>query len=375
MEKNVVGNVIIYQDKKFNFTEWFNPETGFLVRSDVHGLKDCNPIQRSFPELLDIGIMGHCHISHLNICKKAGIDCYQMAFEKNQANMSFEDYSLLINQCKNKVFQVALGGAGDPNKHEDFEKLLQATRKAGIVPNLTTSGIFLTDKEIDIMKKYCGAVAISFYSRLKRDKDNTYSETNPDTLLAIQRLLEAKCLVNIHYVISKDTIDEAITRLNFGLFPKGINAVIFILYKPVGMGKQEKTLTLKNNSFRNFLKLVQENNFEFKIGFDTCCTPAILKECNLISEKSLDFCEAARFSMYIDNNLNAYPCSFDCEKQDYRESLKDKTIEEVWNSNLFNKFKNKQENFCFHCNNKTLCLGGCALDFNLDICGEKFLNS
>jgi len=34
-----------------------------------------------------------------------------------------------INQCKNKVFQVALGGAGDPNKHEDFEKLLQESRK------------------------------------------------------------------------------------------------------------------------------------------------------------------------------------------------------------------------------------------------------
>lgn len=365
--------MIIYRDEKFNFTEWFNPETGFLIRSDVHGLKDYNPLQRSFPELLDIGIMGHCHISHLEICKNAGIDCYQRAFEKDRANMSLENYAYIINQCQNKVFQVALGGAGDPNKHKDFENILQITRVAGIVPNLTTSGIFLTDKEIEIMKKYCGAVAVSFYSRLKKNINGNYIETNPDTLLAIQKLADSKCIVNVHYVISIDTIDEAITRLKFGLFPKGINALIFILYKPVGFGKQEKTLSLNNTSFKKFLQLIQEQKFEFKIGFDTCCTPAILKECNLISEKSLDFCEAARFSMYIDSNLNAYPCSFDCDNQNYKENLINKTIEEVWYSATFEKFKNVQDNSCVLCKNKTLCLGGCALDFNLNICGEKFL--
>jgi len=321
--------LIIYKDKKFNFTEWFNPKNGFLIRSDVHGMKNHNPVQRSFPELLDIGIMGHCHISHLNICQRAGVDCYQKALEKSKENMSLQDYELIINQCKNKVFQVALGGAGDPNKHEDFEKILQLTREVGIVPNLTTSGIFLTVKEIEIIRKYCGAIAISFYSRLEKDNNGNYTETNSDTLSAIQRLVDSKCVVNIHYVISTDTIDEAITRLNLKLFPKGINAVIFVLYKPVGFGKQEKMLDLNNKTFKRFLHLIQEEKFEFKIGFDTCCTPAILKECNLISEKSLDFCEAARFSMYIDSELNAYPCSFDCDNQTYKVNLKNKTIEQV----------------------------------------------
>lgn len=122
--------------------------------------------------------MGNCHISHLDICKKAGIDCYQKARDSKKVNMSLKDYSKIIGECKKKVFQVALGGAGDPNKHEDFESILKLTREAGIVPNLTTSGIYLTDQEIQCMKKYCGAVVVSFYSRLS----NNRNESNLDTI-------------------------------------------------------------------------------------------------------------------------------------------------------------------------------------------------
>lgn len=359
--------MIVYKDEKFNFIELFNPKNGFLVRGDSLDTKS-NPTQRSFPELIDIGIMGTCHISHLNICKNAGIDCYQKASNSKKPNMSLQDYARIIDECKKKVFQVALGGAGDPNKHEDFENILKITREANIVPNLTTSGIYLTNQEIQCMKKYCGAVAVSFYSRLSNDK----KESNLDTINAIKRMVEEKCIVNIHFVISSETINEAIIRLEQNLFPKGTNAVIFILYKPSGFGNPEKTLDLNNKSFKKFLHLVQKNKFEFKIGFDTCCTPAILKECSLISEDSLDFCEAARFSMYIDSELNAYPCSFDCDKQAYKENLKGKTLEEVWYSKTFQKFRDKQEGSCITCKNKALCLGGCALNFNLNVCGEKF---
>lgn len=54
-------------------------------------------------------------------------------------------------------------------------------------------------------------------------------------------------ITNIHYVVSKDTINEAITRLEKDLFPKGVNAVVFILYKPVGNGIIEKVLKNTDN--------------------------------------------------------------------------------------------------------------------------------
>ena len=47
-----------YYDKKNNFVETFNPETGFYIRSDdlTTGKE---PFMRDFPALLDIGVMGH----------------------------------------------------------------------------------------------------------------------------------------------------------------------------------------------------------------------------------------------------------------------------------------------------------------------------
>ena len=46
-----------YYDKKNNFVETFNPETGFYIRSDdlTTGKE---PFMRNFPALLDIGVMG-----------------------------------------------------------------------------------------------------------------------------------------------------------------------------------------------------------------------------------------------------------------------------------------------------------------------------
>ena len=57
----------------------------------------------------------------------------------------------------------------------------------GIVPNLTTSGIDMSDVEIELMKKYCGAVAISMYSKVIND-NGKFSESNPKTIEAINKL-------------------------------------------------------------------------------------------------------------------------------------------------------------------------------------------
>lgn len=364
MGKIVFGNMIIYKDKKYNFIEYFNPNNGFLIRSDILNRKGENPLQRSYPELLDIGIMGQCHIAKLDICKKAGIDCYQKAKLKNTPNMSVEDYEKILVQSKNKTFQIALGGAGDPNKHENFAEILELTREYNIVPNLTTSGMYMIDREISLMKTYCGACAISFYSRL----DSNNNETNKETIEAIERLVDSKCITNIHFVLSKETIEEAIIRLENNLFPKGINAIIFILYKSAGFGSKNKILNLNNIYFQKFLNIINENKFAYQIGFDTCCTPAILKSCSNIPKESLDFCEAARFSMYIDAEMNAYPCSFDCTAKNWAVSLKNTTIKEVWNSKVFSTFREKYYNSCTEESCKINCGGKCALDLCQNIC-------
>lgn len=351
-------NMIVYKDEVFNFFEIFNEENGTLIRSDVDGV---DPVMRAFPELLDVGIMGHCDSGEY--CKRAGVDCYQSGMTKCTKHMSLNDFEKIAKQASGKTFQIALGGAGDPNKHPQFEEILRICRKYRIVPNLTTSGFLLSKCEADLIEKYCGAVAVSWYSRL-----NNGVESNPDTIDAVKLLANRGCITNVHYVVSKDTIDEAIMRLEYDLFPKEVNAIVFILYKPIGNGVPEKVLNVSDERLYKFFSLITEKQYSFQIGFDTCFTPAILRWMDKISEASIDACEAATFSMYIDSQLNCCPCSFGIWNKEITESLYEKTLREIWMGKIFSEFRDRKKRKCVECRNKTLCQDGCRLGIDIDLC-------
>lgn len=156
-----------YTDTENRFVEIFNPQNGFYLRTgvlDENGVDSgIDSFMRNFPSLLDIGIMGHCKNS-----KYCTIGCYQGKIAK--PNMSLPVFKNIIDQCKGKTFEVALGGFGSPNEHEDFEEIIKYAYENGVVPNYTTSGIELTDEQIEATKKYCGAIAVSLYSNLKKIK-------------------------------------------------------------------------------------------------------------------------------------------------------------------------------------------------------------
>ena len=318
---------------------------------------------RSFPELIDIGIMGRCLAGQQGICRMAGVDCYQCAPKKQRSNMTLEDYKSIIEQCTGRTFQVALGGAGDPNKHERFEDILVTTVANRIVPNLTTSGYEMTPTEVSLIKRYCGAVAVSYYSRL----DQNNKETNSVTINAIESLLAAGCVTNVHYVLSRESIDEAIKRLECGFFPNGINAVVFLLYKPVGLARDDKVLSIYDPQYIDFLRIVSNGHFPFGVGVDSCQAPALTSFSPTVAAQAIEFCDAARFSMYIDCQLRAFPCSFGHDHFQYAVNLKNATLKDAWNSKQFQLFREKQWHDCKNCPKAMECRG-CALDLGVALC-------
>ena len=59
-----------------------------------------------------------------------------------------------------------------------------------------------------------------------------------------------------------------------------------------------------------------------------------------------DYCEGARYSCYIDAQLNMMPCSFAAltntdAGSNWSVSLRNHSIAEVWKSELFVKFRNR----------------------------------
>lgn len=389
----------IKKDK--NFISCFNQETGFYFRTGI--LEDgkdtgIDPFMASFPELLDVGIMGHCIHGKTGLCQKAGIGCYQDGLHSNNPNMSLEDFKKIAEQCKGKTFQFALGGCGDPDQHEHFEEILKVCKENDIVPNFTTSGFGMTKALAKLCKQYCGAVAVSWYR-------------SPYTIKAIKLLLAEGIKTNIHYVLSKSTLTEALQHLQsdefsstdgtsskstikvrtcdlaqtssqsdllngrydsteLKYFPKGINAVIFLLHKPVGLGTKEDMITRDNKDFFNFLHLVNEGEFPYKIGFDSCTVPALIN-LDKVEPNCLDTCEGARWSAYITPDMKLLPCSFDNQVQRWAVDLAKNTIAEAWESDIFEDFRNHFVQSCPGCKHRTKCMGGCPIVPEIVLCKDK----
>jgi radical SAM protein with 4Fe4S-binding SPASM domain len=341
-------------DRKYRFVSTFDTTTGEYFRSGtfVDGKETPDdPFQASYPELLDIGIKGSC--AHASQCT---VGCYQGGLENQKPDMSLEDYKSIIDQSKGKLFQIALGGHGDPNTHKDFEEILRYTREANIVPNYTTSGLNLTDEQVELTKKYCGAVAVSWYR-------------SDYTLDAIERFVTAGCITNLHFVLSNKTIDEAINILKYHNGFLRLNAIIFLTHKPVGCGSQADVLSVDDPRLKEFCSLVSEKH-PFKVGFDSCFIPALVTQGAAIDYDSVDTCEGARYSAYISSDMIMVPCSFD-QKHNYGINLKNNSIENAWNSWEFNRFRVLMESSCSGCSDQKVCMGGCPLVPEIVLCDRK----
>jgi radical SAM protein with 4Fe4S-binding SPASM domain len=337
-------------DRRYHFISAFDTESGAYIRTgiiDKDG-KDTgvDPFMASFPHLIDVGVMGHCIHGKSGLCIKAGIECYQNGLSIEQSNMTLDNFKWITEQCKGRCNQLALGGRGDPDQHENFEELLKISRFNNLVPNFTTSGYGMTTEKANLCKEYCGAVAVSWYR-------------SDYTLSAIQMLLDAGVKTNIHYVLGNNSIDEAIERMQTDDFPAGINAVVFLLHKPAGLGSINNVLSADDIRVSDFFELVDKKH-RYKIGMDSCNVPGALNYCNNIAKETLDTCEGARFSCYIGPDMIMVPCSFD-QNRKYEVSLKNMSIEEAWNSESFQKFRYHLRKSCPDCGNRELCMGGCPL--------------
>ena len=354
-------SIIKKVDKKNKFISMFNSKTGFYMRSGIiENGKDTgvDPFMTSYPELIDIGVMGHCVHGMSGLCLKSGVQCYQNGLKTKVPNMTLDNFKRIVDECRGKTFQLALGGRGDVDQHEDFEEILKYCRNNNIVPNFTSSGLGFTDKTISICKKYCGAVAISWYRQ-----EHTYK--------AIQMLLDAGIKTNIHYVLGNNSIDEAIERLKTNDFPKGVNAIIFLLHKPVGLGQENNVLKAEDPKVKEFFDIVDTGEFDFKIGFDSCTIPALINFTKNINQDSFDTCEGGRWSMYITSDMKAIPCSFDNQELRWAYDISNDSIQHAWDSEQFENFRNHFRNSCGNCSRKLECMGGCPIRRQIVLCNRK----
>ena len=355
----------IIKDERYRYMSAFDPDTGMGIRSNIYDADGndtgIDPFMGSFPELLDIGIMGHCAHGQSGLCLQSGVECYQNGLGLIEPNMPFEDFKAIIDECRGRTFQIALGGRGDPDMHEDFLQIIKYARDNGVVPNFTTSGFGLDEHLLPDIKKYCGAVAVSWYR-------------NQYTLRAIELFLSYGIRTNIHYCLSNATIDEAIEMMEQKKYPKEINRIIFLLHKPVGLGTHEQVLQVDDPKVRHFFSLFNEHRYADRAGFDSCSVPALLQFSPNIHPMCMEACEAGRFSAYISPDCRLYPCSFE-QNPSFGVSIRGHGIEGAWNSEPFETFRSRFHGKCSGCPQYGSCLGGCPVVPEITLCNRRHIYS
>lgn len=317
--------MILQFDKHFRNDRYeilFNTSTGLEITQGVNGKED--PFVLEMPSLLDIGVMG--------TCKHKCPFCYQG--HTNRPNMKFEDFKQIIDEASYHVNQVALGGRGDPNHHPDFERMIEYCRSKKVVPNYTTSGIDLTDKHIEI-SKMCGAVAVSDYGQ-----DYTYE--------ALDRFIKAKIKTNIHQIFTSTSFSRCL-NIVLGYIPadwnfkyEGLNAVIFLLFKPHGAGKEQPNLIPSADHLMRFASHIFNPKSKHKVGMDSCLVNHVLKYYTPppAQRMSVDTCEAARMSSYITPDMKFMPYSF-ANESEYAIPIGE-SLKEIWdNGESFIEFRKR----------------------------------
>ena len=174
----------------------------------------------------------------------------------------------------------------------------------------------MSDKIYDATKKYCGAIAVSWY------------EPFVDALRVIEQCHIRGIKVNIHYLLHRENIRAAANLLRSRAdWLDQVNAVIFLNYKPI---HSQQSLCLEDNEDLDaFLSAVHEHK-GYKLGFDSCMVSYLVKFDDSLSYETLEFCEAGRFSAFISEKGLMYPCSFlhdtDCSGIDLTQS----SLEQGW---------------------------------------------
>jgi len=350
----------VQYDAKHRFAAGFDPDTGVYYRTNTRDIlgqdTGCDPFMASFPHFLDVGIMGYCTHGLSGRCREAGIHCYLDGGTEYQDNMTLEEFGQLVDQCAGRTFQFALGGRGDPDQHADFAEMLRLCRDSNIVPNFATSGWALNPEKAEMCAEYCGTVAVSW-------------QRGEHTFRAVDMLLQAGVRTNIHFLLGRNSLDEARMRLENDTFPSGINRVIFLLYKPAGGGRRDNMLVFSDPRVHKFYSLFDEEQYRQLSGVDSCSVPALLNMAPRIHPTSVEACEGARFTAYVSPDLQLKPCSFDVDGH-WAVDLHSDTVEEAWNSDEFEDFRGRLQNQCPDCTRRQICLGGCPIERDVVLCAD-----
>ena len=69
--------------------------------------------------------------------------------------------------------------------------------------------------------------------------------------------------------------------------------------------------------------------------------------------------------------MKALPCSFDNQELRWAYDISNDTIQNAWDSKLFNDFRDHFRNSCMQCDCRLECKGGCPIRREIVLCNRE----
>lgn len=296
----MVGDVKQFRSPEYNYN--FNVKTGYFERWGKTVEED--PTYSPFgPEIWDAEVSEKCHGVNNIPCPF----CYKGNVGNKGRNTSYFDFIKMFDKLPKYdgipfLTQVAFG-IGDIDSNPDLWLMMQYCRDNGVIPNITINGDRLTDRLVEKLVSFCGAISVSCYD----DANVCYD--------AVKRLTDAGMkYVNIHQMVSKETFNNCLSVVTSYLNDprlEQLNAIVFLGLKQKGRG--ESYHVLDDSNFEFLIKYAMHG--KVPIGFDSCSAnkvSQVFKKMGIFEkyDQFIEPCESTAFSMYTSVDCRFFPCSF-----------------------------------------------------------------
>jgi len=305
---------------------------------------------------------------YLNLTTKCNLKCkhcfggYSIEI-KNELNL--EEWKKIINQLiQAKVFFINISG-GEPTQSPFFKEFISYLDKKGMHFILTTNGVFSKDIRDFIFnhKEYLIGVKISLdgpdaesHGFIRLDSNEKY---NPNlfkiTLDNIFFFKKKKVPITIATVLHSENIDKI---KEFEKLIKKINPISWFISPliPVGRGEVNYFISKQYQYFNvDFWENLKNSGVKNRININLVDFPNKIKDSKLSAYScpaTLNFCE-----VHSDGTVSPCPLCRICIPHKFMkfENIKEKSLSEIWNGKIFNKFRDLMNKGCDGCKMLSKC--------------------
>ena len=308
-----VDNFKSVRSPEYNYT--FDKRTGLFLRwGKTPG--DDPALSPLGPEIADIEIS-------TGDCSGGCSWCYKSNGDGFGEHMTLDAFKSVMDELPNTITQVALG-ITDADANPYFVDILKECREREVVPNYTTSGFGLTDEIRHATAEYCGAVAVSVYPH----NWNVAWDT-------VQSFIELGMgQVNVHLLFHNKNEHFVRTVLAKAEGVDGLNAVVLLGLKP--KGGAEGWAPMDQETFSSIV-----SSSRVRLGFDSCSSPKFEAWAKANGRQDqlvfAERCESSLFSIYVNVQGDAYPCSF----AEGHPDVKHTPLAGAWHSEEFANFRER----------------------------------